>query len=79
MNNEFISVLARINALAWFFWVFLNVLGAMTDTRSAEYTYNLSYGIVGILNIIVIGGFIVYNMFEWFEKSRNYFWKKRGR
>lgn len=79
LNHDFVGVLAICNVIAWFFWIFIQVLASITQTRSAEWTHNFSFGIVGLVNIVVIGLFIGVNLFEWFEISRKYFWSKRGR
>lgn len=79
LNIEFIQFLSAFNAVAWFFWLFVRGLAAIAQTRSEEFTYNLSYGIVGVVNMVLIGLFVAANLFEWFEISRKYFWSKRGR
>lgn len=79
LNKDFVGVLAICNAIAWFFWLFVMGLGSITDTRSTEWTHNFAYGIVGVVNMILIALFVAVNLFEWFEQSRKYFWSKRGR
>lgn len=78
-NKKFIQIFSCYNAVAWFLWLFTHGIAAITQTRSEEFTYNLSYGIVGAVNITMIGMFIAAKGFEWFEISRQYFWSKRGR
>lgn len=79
LNQDFVGILAVCNAIVWFFWCFIQVLASATQIRSAEWTHNFSFGIVGTVNMIVLVLFIGANLFEWFEQSRKYFWSKRGR
>lgn len=79
LNKDLVGILAVINAIAWFFWIFITLLDKFMPTQTEEPAYNFAYGIVGIVNMVVLSLFIGTYAFTWFEKSRNYFWKKRGR
>jgi hypothetical protein len=79
LNSDLVSIFIICNAISWFFWCFINILGLIAGTHTDEFTHNLSFGIVGTVNMICIVVFIGMNIINWFEQSRKYFWKKRGR
>lgn len=79
LNQDFVGYLLIFNAIAWFMYGFVQFMGAITDTRSAEWTDNFSIGMVGTINMCVLLSIFVFKLCVWFESSRKYFWSKRGR
>lgn len=79
LNSDFLGFLAVFNAIAWAMWLLIMGLETLTNARGYEFAHNFAYGIVGVLNMVIIVFFIAFNLFKWFETSRKYFWNKRGR
>lgn len=79
LDSDSVGCAAIVNMVGWLFWGVVQILGATTDARPPEFSHNFSWGIIGTIDMLIILVVLISYGYSWFEKSREYFWNKRGR